>query len=275
MATIPLFTDINPSCSDLNAMVNILNANFGVVTAGTNASYTGNGSFGGTLGVTGVSTLTGATNITGLLTANGGIAGGSSANIAINTNKFTVTASNGNTLVAGTLTSTGLITATAAVTVGTTLGVTGLTTLTGGLTQAPVAGGSTKTLTAANAGTTTLLDTAAGTVVTLPAATGTGNVYKFFCTLTNSSNANKILAVGSDYLIGNINGGATTSLTAFHALVAATYQSLQMPFTGSQPSGGIAGDWFEFTDVAAAKWAVKGQFTSGTTATTPFSTATS
>ncbi len=139
----------------------------------------------------------------------------------------------------------------------------------------PQAGGSTLPVTAAMSGKTIKLDTAAGTVATLPAATGTGNKYKFFCTTTTTSGAHKILAVGSDYLIGNINGTATTALTAFHALVGDTFQSLQMPFAGSQPSGGIQGDWFEFEDVAAAKWAVRGQFTSGTSPTTPFNTATS
>ncbi len=140
---------------------------------------------------------------------------------------------------------------------------------------APVAGGSTKTLTAANAGTVTFLDTAGGTVVTLPAATGTGDVFWFNTTVTTTSAAHKILAVGSDYLIGMINGVRTTTLTPFLALVGSVYQSLQMPFAGSQPSGGIQGDWFMFRDVAAAKWHVHGQFSAGTAATTPFSTATS
>ncbi len=51
-----------------------------------------------------------ATPIAGSFTtilASGTITGGSASNIAINTNKFTVTASNGNTLVAGTLSVTG------------------------------------------------------------------------------------------------------------------------------------------------------------------------
>ncbi len=139
----------------------------------------------------------------------------------------------------------------------------------------PQAGGASLPVTAAMSGKTIRLDTAAGTVATLPAATGTGNKYKFFCTTTTTSGAHKILAVGSDYLIGNINGTTSTALTAFHALVGDTFQSLQMPFAGSQPSGGIQGDWFEFEDVATAKWAVKGQFTSGTSPTTPFNTATS
>lgn len=58
---------------------------------------------------------------------------GVTGDFAVNTNKFTVTASSGNTVAAGTLTSTGTLIATAAATVGTTLGVTGASTLTGGI----------------------------------------------------------------------------------------------------------------------------------------------
>lgn len=47
-------------------------------------------------------------------TFNGGFTGGASADIAINTNKFTVTASNGNTVIGGTLSVTGVATFTAA-----------------------------------------------------------------------------------------------------------------------------------------------------------------
>ncbi len=283
------------------------------------------GAFSGTFdGVLGGNTPAAASVTT--LGATGAITGGSSSNIAINTNKFTVAASTGNTLVAGTLAVTGASTLTGAVNgititasagstltmqAGKTVATNGSITLTGtdsqtytfpttsatiartdaantftgtqtvgalvatGITQAPVAGGSSTILTAVSAGKTTLLDTVGGTTITLPAATGTGNVYRFFTTATTTGGAHKILAVGSDYLIGNINGTTSTALTAFHGLVGATYQSLQMPFAGSQPSGGIAGDWFEFCDVAAAKWAVKGQFTSGTSPTTPFNTATS
>ena len=139
----------------------------------------------------------------------------------------------------------------------------------------PVAAGATKTLTAANSGQTVLLNTAGGSVVTLPAATGTGNRFRFATTVTTTSAAHKILAVGTDYLIGMVNGVRTTALTPFLALVGSTYQSLQMPYAGSQPSGGIQGDWFEFEDVASGLWEVKGQFSAGTTATTPFNTATS
>ena len=72
-------------------------------------TLTGNLTVPGNLAVTGTSTLTGATGVTG--------------NFAVNTNKFTVAAASGNTVIAGTLGVTG------AATVGTTLMVTGATTL--------------------------------------------------------------------------------------------------------------------------------------------------
>jgi len=54
---------------------------------------------------------------TGLITANGGIAGGSSADITLNTDKFTVDATQGNTAVDGTLGVGGTLTATGGITI--------------------------------------------------------------------------------------------------------------------------------------------------------------
>ena len=132
---------------------NYANAYFGDVTAGSNVTLTNKWSIltggavkvGTGLTVAGTATLqgtlvggstsdiaintnkftvtasTGATLVAGLLTANAGIAGGSSADIAINTNKFTVTASTGNTSIAGTLGVTGVATFTGGATVTGTL----------------------------------------------------------------------------------------------------------------------------------------------------------
>lgn len=67
------------------------------------AAFTGAATFGSTVG------------ITGALTLSSTLTGGSSSNIAINTNKFTVAASSGNTIIAGTLGVTGALTATGGV----------------------------------------------------------------------------------------------------------------------------------------------------------------
>ena len=87
---------------------------------GTGLAVTSNATVGGTLGVTGASTLTGNASVGGTL--------GVTGDVAVNTNKFNVTAASGNTSVAGTL---GVTNAT---TLSSTLGVTGDTTLTGNLT---------------------------------------------------------------------------------------------------------------------------------------------
>lgn len=122
---------------------------------------------------------------------------------------------------------------------------------------------------------TYLLDTAAGSVATLPVATGSGSVYRFLVTTTASSNAHKILPnSSSDFLQGIAEGhiAAGTAL-GFSGNVSASH-SIQMPFAGTQPSGGFIGDWFEFRDIASHVWQVTGAYLSGTTSTTPFSTAT-
>lgn len=140
----------------------------------------------------------------------------------------------------------------------------------------PTAGGATLTLTAANAGQTIRLDQAAGSIVTLPAASGSGNVYRFAVTVTTTSAKHAILAAsGSDNMIGNVIGQTANTPKQFSAATASGFHSLQMPFAGTQPSGGFQGDWFELTDVGVNLWVVKGMYQAGTTPTTPFNTATS
>ena len=86
----------------------------------------------GTLGVTLGSTLTGAVTLGSSLT------GGSTSDILINVDKFSVLAATGNTVIGGTLVNKG------AVTLETTLGVTGATTLTGAVTlESTLTGGAT------------------------------------------------------------------------------------------------------------------------------------
>lgn len=125
-------------------------------------------------------------------------------------------------------------------------------------------------------GVTYLLSTAAGSVLTLPAATGSGVSFRVVVTTTTTSGAHKVLTAPiTDLLIGQAVGATAAGATLkFSAAAAGTFHSLQMPFAGTQPSGGFEGDFFSFTDIAAGKWHVEGMYQSGTTATTPFSTAT-
>lgn len=112
MTAIPLLNgNFKPSQSDLNNLILQLNAIFANVAVSGDQSVSGNLTVAGSTTLTGDAALSGALSVTGASTLNGGIVGGSTADIAINTNKFTVTASSGNALVAGTLVSTGVHTA--------------------------------------------------------------------------------------------------------------------------------------------------------------------
>ena len=131
--------NISTSAGNISASAGTISS-YGAISqtqSGQNNSLAGNLSVGGNLNVTGVTTFTGNLQIPGNL--------GVTGDFAVNTNKFTVAASSGDTVVAGTLGVTGLSTLgtlsvtgastlasasiTGAATVGTTLGVTGNTTL--------------------------------------------------------------------------------------------------------------------------------------------------
>lgn len=143
-----------------------------------------------------------------------------------------------------------------------------------GATSTPVNAGASITLTTASP-TTINLNTAAGSVVTLPAATGSGKSFRFFVTTTTTSGSHKILAASSaDFLIGLAIGENAGTAKVFPS-TAATNHSIQMPFTGTQPSGGFVGDFIEVVDIAANLWGTSMQYQAGTTPTTPYSSATS
>jgi len=138
----------------------------------------------------------------------------------------------------------------------------------------PVAVGSSLAITAAMSGARILLNTAGGSTATLPAASGSGNIYKFIVSVSTTSAAHKILAASSsDYIVG-VAMGYTGSTAKVFGSPATTNHSIQMPNTGSQPSGGIIGDYFNFTDIGANLWHCDSMYQAGTTPTTPFSSAT-
>lgn len=89
-----------------NSRQGVLYNIYDVVQQGINdgeIDVTGPG-LGAVVTVDGAQTITGAKAFSAAVTANAGITGGASADITLNTNKFTVDATQGNTLVAGTLT---------------------------------------------------------------------------------------------------------------------------------------------------------------------------
>jgi hypothetical protein len=134
--------------------------------------------------------------------------------------------------------------------------------------NAPIAAGASVT---ASAGKSYLLNTASGSTLTLPAATGTGATIKAFVTTTVTSNSHKVLAASTaDFLEGIIITEDTGTCTGWYAAISSSYCSLQLNGT---TTGGFQGDWFEFQDIAANTWAVKGMSKSTGTAATPFSTA--
>jgi|HubBroStandDraft_6_1064221.scaffolds.fasta_scaffold261678_2 hypothetical protein len=134
-----------------------------------------------------------------------------------------------------------------------------------------VAGGSTKTLTAANNNQTIKLDTATGTAVTLPPATGTGARFSFLVTVLATSNSHVISAAGTDVMIGIIFGERVDSGNAtlgFAAQSTSNTITLNRTTTGSVSKG----EWVEVEDVASGIWEVKGFLTStGAAFATPFS----
>lgn len=130
--------------------------------------------------------------------------------------------------------------------------------------------GATCTVTTGMAGATINLNVAAGSVVTLPAASGSGNVYRMVVTTTATSAAHKILAASTSDKLQGTEIGWTGSTAKVFACLGNT-SAIQMPFAGTQPSGGFLGDYFEYRDVGTNLWQVNGVYQAGTTPTTPCS----
>ncbi len=212
---------LNPSMSDFNSLINQLNALFANASAVGDQAVAGNLAVTGTTALTGNATAAGTLTVTGLSTLNGGIVGGSSADITINTNKFTVAASSGNTVVAG------------------TLAVTGASTLTGNLTasgyvlqsvgNALSAAGTTRADATQLAKSRNIISTAtSGTGVILPV----GVIGMRVSVFNNGANAVQVYASGSE-TIDTVAGATGVPLTNtkradFFFNAANTWLSAQM-----------------------------------------------
>jgi len=126
----------------------------------------------------------------------------------------------------------------------------------------------------ATAGQLIAINQAGGSAVTIPAATGTGSVIRMYISVATTSAQDKVLLTTvTDTIIGTAQGENAGTAKVFVGN-AGTYHSLQMPFAGSQPSGGFIGDTITCTDVASTIWKCDIQYQAGTTPTTPYSTAT-
>lgn len=222
-----LTANFNPSQSDLNTLINQLNAMFANVAVAGDEAVAGNLSVTGTTALTGNATAAGTLTVTGLATLNGGIAGGSSADITINTNKFTVAASTGNTLIAGTATVSG------AATLSSTLAVTGVTTLTGLLktsveTSISSAGTTRTDATPLTKQTNNLTTVGSGEGVILPASAAGQNI------IINNAGANavKVYGAGSDTIDGTAGSTGVTltngNRAIFMCVAANTYISAKL-----------------------------------------------
>ena len=83
-----------------------------------------------------------------------------------------------------------------------------------------------------------------------------------------------LLTTVTDTIIGTAVGENAGTAKVFVGN-ASTYHSIQMPFTGSQPSGGFVGDEVSCTDIASTIWLCNVKYQAGTTPTTPYSASTS
>ena len=175
---------------------------------------------------------------------------------------------------AGVVTGATSITSTALV--ATTLGVSGLTTLTGSFLPAIHTFVATDAITVAeHAGRTLLLGEVGGNAaltLTLPDATGSGATYKFIVTVVNTSNY-KIQVPDAANTIDGIMmylDEDGTAVTAFPTVAASDTITLNGGTTGGQ-----IGDYLEIIDIAADQYHVRGvqRCLAGVNPATPFTAA--
>ena len=246
----------------------------------------------GDLYVTGDTSITGATTIAGALTAtslttNTIASNGSNAELSIQpsgTGDVLISALriNGTTLDSSDSTKITIAEAvdiTGNTSLGGTLGVTGLTTLSGSFRKAVHTFTGDDAITQAeHAGRLLLLGEVGGNAnvtLTLPDATGTGDVYEFVVTVHMASNSYKIQAPDADNTItGQVQylDEDGTAVTSYPTVAASDTITLN---GGTQ--GGLVGDTLTLIDIAADKWMVKGlmRVSAGANPSTPFTAAVS
>lgn len=120
-----------------------------------------------------------------------------------------------------------------------------------------------------------ILNVAATAVtLTLPAATGTGNIYKFYVQLLNTSTYVIQAGASADEFVGIVVGGDADTAPAVSLHYDAAIGDNFDTYTFGDVTRGIAGSWVEFHDIATNVWSVKGaNIQSGGAEATPFTSA--
>ena len=115
-----------------------------------------------------------------------------------------------------------------------------------------------------------MADVGGDTLVTLtmPEATGTGDVYKFYVGVVNTSNY-VIAALTSDTISGVIITSIDAADTGLAWEIDGTDDKLTL--NGTSTGGVTIGDWVEFVDCLDTTWCVSGQITSSGSEATPAS----
>lgn len=120
-----------------------------------------------------------------------------------------------------------------------------------------------------------ILNVAATAVtLTLPNAIGTGNIYKFYVQLLNTSTYVIQAGTAADEFVGIVVGGDADAAPATSLHYDAAIGDDFDTYTIGDVTRGIAGSWVEFHDVATNVWSVKGScIQSGGSEATPFTSA--
>lgn len=211
---------LKPSMKDFNTLILQLNAMFANSDVAGSLTVSGNATVAGTTNLQDAVTMDDALTVTGVSTLNGGIVGGTLADIAINTDKLTVEAATGNTLIGGDLAVVGSIGASAVATSSLELSADDALTALGTDRASSLA------LTESINNITTA---ASGTGVTAPAAEE-GKIV-----LINNLGANpiKIYGAGSDTIDGVAAATGVTLTNAKRALLMAVSPTAYITLTGA------------------------------------------
>jgi hypothetical protein len=132
--------------------------------------------------------------------------------------------------------------------------------------------GATRQLRNDESGSLCLFDAVTGAVYTLPTPV-VGTTFDFMCTVTTSSNAQKVITktIASEFILGTIFG-YTTDATEIDGFVANGTDIVAIASNGTT-TGGDAGGRYTLTAISTTQWVITGNVYCGTaTPATPFAT---